>query len=205
MAYADDLQKALKEELGPKVKFWSGWRNRGKGPFPKGRPVAMVLHHTAGAATTSKDRNHPGNQTGANNGVVRYVSNHPAYGVPCSNFCLDRDGTVYVMCANWTYHAGEGSFRGTQWEPLGVPDDSGNSWMLGVEIVSKGTSHKDDFTVAQWKSLAALARAVSRASGWKGDTSTLRLPRHKDWAGRRKVDIKATNAQVQEHLRRYSK
>ncbi len=200
MAYADKLAVALKRELGGKVKFWTGWRTRGKGDFGRGRPVGMILHHTAGAATSSMNPRHPGNRTGANNGVVRYVANHPDFGVPCSNFCLDRDGTVYVMCAEWTYHAGLGSFRGTRWAPLGVPDGSANSYMLGVEIVSKGLS--DDLTEAQWKSLAALARACADASGWP-DTSTLRLPRHRDWAPKRKVDIKASNAKVQQKIRQY--
>ena len=201
MAYADDLAVALKEELGDRVKFYSGWRTRGKGDFAPGRPVAMVLHHTAGAATDSTDPRHPGNQTGANNGVVKYVANHPQYDVPCSNFCLDRDGTVYLMCAKWTYHAGVGSFRGSPWSILGVPDNSANSYCLGVEIVSKGL--KDDLTAAQWESLAGLALAVSRASRWKCNTSTLRLPRHKDWAPTRKVDIKASNAKVQTQIRKY--
>jgi hypothetical protein len=199
MAYADDLERALKRELGPKVKFWKGWRGKGKGPFRR-RPVALILHHTAGAATESTLARAPGNQTGANNGVVKYVANHPAFDVPCSNFCLDRDGTVYVMCANWTYHAGVGSFRGTRWASLGVPDNSANSVCLGVEIVSKGL--KDDLTEAQWASLAALARACASASRWKGDTSTLRLPRHRDWT-RRKVDVKASNVKVQQKIKQY--
>jgi hypothetical protein len=201
MAYADKLQAALKRELGPKVKFWKGWRTRGKGDFGRGKPVAMILHHTAGAATSSTNPRNPGNRTGANNGVVRFVANHPDFGVPCSNFCLDRDGTVYVMCAEWTYHAGKGDFTGTRWASLGVSKNGGNTAMLGVEIVSKG--QVDDLTEAQWKSLAALARAVSKASGWKGDTSTLRLPRHRDYAPTRKPDIKASNAKVQQKLRQY--
>lgn len=201
-SFADDLEAALKDELGDRVKFWNGWRGKGKAPFAKGRPVAMVLHHTAGAATESTNPKHKGNQTGANNGVVRYVSNHPEFDVPCSNFCLDRDGTVYVMCSNWTYHAGKGSFRGKEpWDDLGVPSDSGNTFMLGVEIVSKG--RVDDFTAAQWESLADLAVAVSRAARWKRDTSTRRLPRHKDYAGNRKVDIRASNNKVQQKIRHY--
>jgi hypothetical protein len=202
--FADDLERALREEITPgKLFFWAGWRTRGKGEFGKGRPVALLLHHTAGAATASRDPRNKGNKRGANNGVLRYVSNHPQFGVPCSNFCLDRDGSLYVMCSEWTYHAGLGDFPGTDtWDALGVPANRGNEWLLGVEIVSKGIV--DDLTDAQWATLAQLMRACARAARWKGDTSVLRRPQHRDYAGRRKVDLKASNATVTKRLRQHA-
>lgn len=66
--------------------------------------------------------------------------------------------------------------------------------MLGVEIVSKGLS--PDYTDAQIDTIVDLARACRDAAGWEG-TTTKRLPRHKDWAPRRKIDIVYSNEQVQ--------
>lgn len=206
MSFPDQLEAALRKELGPKVKFWRGWKTRkpiGDWRGPGRKPVALVLHHTGGAATASTRPDHAGNKTGANNGQVRFVSNHPTYGMPCSQFCLDRDGTVYVFTPYPVYHAGTGSFAGkVPWSRLAVPKDSGNTFMLGVEIVSKGAT--DDLTEAQWKSLAALARACATAAGWDS-VGTLHLPRHKDYAGPRKVDLRASNVRIRAKLAEYGR
>jgi hypothetical protein len=177
-----------------------GWKRewyRSSWASNKGRPVALILHHTAGAATSSTNPNHAGNQHGANDGQIKYVNRHPSYNMPCSAFTLDRDGCIYVNAALPCYHAGEGSFRGTEWSSLGVPDDSANSYCLGVECVDKG--QEKTFTDAMKESLRWLAEACAEASGWK-DTSTLYLPRHKDWAPTRKVDIKYSNSDVQKWM-----
>ena len=72
---------------------------------------------------------------------------------------------------------------------------------MGIEIVSKGL--KDDLTEAQWKTLAILGKTLSDLYKW-GDTSTLRFPRHKDYAPDRKVDIKASNKKVQKKFEEYA-
>lgn len=193
MAYTDDLQTALNKRLGKRVHYLPGWRQDWIGPWSKGRPVALLLHHTAGAATDSQNPAAKGNQHGANAGQVRYVNRHPAYKMPCSQFTLDRDGCVYVNAALPCYHAGVGSFTGTMWAKLGVPKDRFNSYGAGVEIISKGLSK--DYTPAMKESLALLALAMRTAARWTS-TGTLYLPRHKDWTDR-KVDIKYENAAVQ--------
>ena len=197
MAFADDLKAALDARLPGQVHYMDGWKKEwyrsswaGKG----GRPLALILHHTAGAATSSTNPDNPGNQHGANDGQVKYVNRHPSYGMPCSAFTLDRDGCVYVNAALPCYHAGEGSFRGTQWGQHGIPDDSANSYVMGVECIDKGQD--TTFTTAMKKSLAALALALADACNW-ANTETLYLPRHKDWAPDRKVDIKYSNDAVQ--------
>lgn len=194
MAFADDLKDALDERVS-RVHYLDGWRKSWyRDSWALGRPQALILHHTAGAATDSQDPTHPGNQPGANAGQVNYVNRHPSYDMPCSAFTLDRDGTVYVNAALPCYHAGEGSFRGTEWAGHGIPDDSANSYCLGVEVVDKGQG--TTFTKAQKVSLARLAAACAQASQW-ANTSTLYLPRHKDWAPDRKTDIRYSNASVQ--------
>lgn len=184
MAWAKVLQAALRKRLGDKVVFIDDWDKVRRKPWPRsGVPVALMVHHTAGAATDSTNSQHPGNQKGANAGVIKYVQNH--FEVPAANFTLDRDGTVYVHSAWPVWHAGRGSFKGVKpFDKLGVSDNLGNDYMLGVEVVSKGL--KRDFTKAQKVSLGKLANACKDAAGWKGFYR--RLPNHKTWAPNRKID-----------------
>lgn len=198
MSFSNHLKKSLDSRLKNRVKYMRDWTRVRTGGW-KGSgalPVGMVLHHTAGAATDSTDPKHRGNQTGANSGVVNFVQNK--YQVPASNFTLDRDGTVYVHSAFPVWHAGVGTFVGRPpWSSFGIPRDDANRWMLGVEIISKG--RKKDFTQAQINSLVQLIRACQDAAGWN-HTGTKYLPRHRDWAPGRKVDILYTNAEVQRWL-----
>lgn len=189
MAYHDDFKAALIKWLGPeKVVFLPGWdkKYRGLGWQGKnGKPVALMNHHTAAAATDSTNPAHPGNQKGANKGVIDYVNHH--FTSPASNCTLDRDGIVYVNTAYPCWHSGEGSFRGViPFDSLGVPDDRFADVGLGVEIVSKGL--KKDFTKAQKDSAGALANACKEASDWKGIWK--RLPNHSTWAPTRKIDTR---------------
>lgn len=189
MTYHADLQAALIKWLGKdKVVFLPGWdkKYRGIGWYGKHqKPVAMVCHHTAGANTDSTNPDHPGNQRGANQGVITYVAKK--FSAPASNFVLDRDGTVYVTTAYPCWHCGEGSFKGVPpYSSLGVADDRGHDFMLGVEVVDKGIGKT--FTSAQKWSLGNLANACKEASGWRGLWK--RLPNHTTWAGRRKVDTR---------------
>lgn len=198
MTYADDLKKSLLGRFHPSwlvfMPKWNVQRRcdwRGKGEVPN----ALLLHHTAAAATSSTNPNAPGNKKGANVNVIRFIQTH--YEVPAANFTLDRDGTVYVHSAYPVWHAGMGTFKGKKpWEALGITADMGNDYMLGVEIMSKGLVK--DFTEAQKDSLGYLLSACADASGWVAPTgwkSLIRRPQHKDWTTR-KVDLKYTNAEV---------
>jgi len=179
-----NLDKNLK-----KLVYMNGWRKNYTGEWLgfKKRPVALMLHHTAGAATDSTNPADKGNLKGANAGIINYIQNH--FRVPAANFTLDRDGTVYVHAANPVWHAGLGTFSGKKpWDILGVPTNQGNRYMLGVEIVSKGL--KKDFTKAQIDALKQLQEACGAAAGWPSlkRRAKVRRPRHKDWTTR-KIDI----------------
>lgn len=198
MAYSDKLRSALTKRLPGKVVYMKDWTKNYTGAW-KGanrEPVALVLHHTAAAATESTDPRAKGNQKGANNGTINYIQNH--FRVPAANFTLDRDGTIYVHAAYPIWHAGLGSFRGkAPWDSLGIPDDDGNRWMLGVEIMSKG--QKKDFTAAQKQSLALLIAACSDAASQWEPLWLKNRPRHKDWTTR-KIDILYSNEEVKKWI-----
>ena len=194
------LQRSLNKELPGKVTYLIDWKKSRTGKWlgPDNAPVALLLHHTAGAATESTDPKAAGNKKGANAGVISYVQTH--YPVPAANFTLDRDGTVYVHAAYPIWHAGLGTFRSkTPWNVLGVVNDLGNRYMLGVEIVSKGK--KKDFTAAQKQSLVRLQEACGQAAGWPVEKrrAIVRHPRHKDWTDR-KIDILYEQAEVQKWM-----
>lgn len=193
--FDETLRRALLEHLGGKgVVFMKDWRRRRRVPWSgKARkPVALLVHHTAGAATTSTDPHHPGNQWGANSGTINYVQTH--FDVPAANFTLDRSGILVVHSAYPVWHAGLGSFtRQPGFDRLGVPRDMGNDYMLGVEVVSKGASK--DFTDAQKVTLGKLAWACKDASGWPDLEH--RLPNHRTWAPTRKVDSRYDLVQLQ--------
>lgn len=199
MTYADRLQKALKKNLPGQVEYFKDWRKVRRIPWkgPKGRPSGLMLHHTASAATESTDPKAKGNQKGANNGVIQYIQTH--YQVPAASFTLDRDGTVYVHSAYPIWHAGQGTFRGKEpWDSLGIPDDQGNDFLLGVEMVSKG--HKKDFTAAQKASLGKLITACAEASDTWMPLWLKGRPRHKDWTTR-KIDILYSNDEVKKWIK----
>ena len=199
MTWAKVLEVALRQRLGDKVVFIDDWDKVRRKPWPrKGVPVALMVHHTAGAATSSRDPNHPGNRKGANAGIVNFVQNH--YEVPAANFTLDRDGTVYVHSAWPVWHAGRGSFKGVKrFARLNIPDDQANDFCVGVEVVSKGL--KRDFTQAQKVSLGKLANACKDAAGWQG--FYMRLPNHRTWAPRRKVDSRYSLKALRRWAARY--
>lgn len=200
MSFDDRLARALDKRLGKNVVFIDGWSHKRRNISwrRKSKPVALMVHHTAGAATESTNPKNPGNQKGANAGVIRFVQSH--YKVPAANFTLDRDGTVYVHSAWPVWHAGRGSFKGVKrFARLNIPDDAGNDYMMGVEVVSKG--RKRDFTAAQKESLGKLANAVKDAAGWKG--FYMRLPNHKTWAPKRKVDSRYSLRALRRWAARY--
>lgn len=200
MAFRDRLKRALNDQLPGQVVYIKGWRKirRVRWQGPGHRPVALMLHHTAGASTESQAPNAKGNQKGANAGVIRFVQSH--YKVPAANFTLDRDGTVYVHSAYPVWHAGLGSFSGKKpWSILGVGKNCGNDFMMGVEVVDKG--RRKTFTKAQTEALAKLQEAVGQAAKWPKAKrrAKVRRPRHTDWTDR-KIDILYNHKEIDDWM-----
>ena len=202
---ASKFENAIKNAGIPKLKWWKGWDkndwNGRKGWNSKtGNPLALLLHHNGGASTDSSKAEDNKDCKKDENGA-KFVNRHPDFDSPASQFFLRRCGQLDINGYTQCYHAGKGDFKGTEWEGHKIPKDSGNSYMMGIEIASKGL--KDDLTEAQWETLAKLAVALKDLYGWK-DTSTYYFPRHKDWAPGRKSDIKASNSKVQKKFTEYA-
>jgi hypothetical protein len=196
MAYNHDLKKALIAEFGAaNITFMTGWDRQQRGFAWKrgGVPLALMAHHTAGAATDSTDPKHPGNRKSADANQARYVQGMNPSGVPGANFTLGRSGHLWVHAAYPAWHSGAGSFKGKPpYDSLRIPDNQAADYLLGVECVSKGL--KKDFTAKQKEGFGQLARACRKASGWKGFTK--RLPNHRTWTGR-KIDTRYPEATLE--------
>ncbi|GAY12026.1 N-acetylmuramoyl-L-alanine amidase [Pseudonocardia sp. N23] len=98
----------------------SGWRNRGHGGMTAVEGV--VCHHTAGPRTGE----YPSLQ------VVR--DGHAGLPGPLAHLGLGRSGTVYVIAAGLSYHAGDSGWAGLS---------SLNYRFIGIEAESTGAGSGD--------------------------------------------------------------
>ena len=157
MAYAlaARLERAVKN-AGVKYKKVSGWASRGHGTM--GSIQSIICHHTAGPKS--------GNAPSLN--VVAY--GRPGLSGPLSQLFLARDGTVYLVAAGVSYHAGRV-----------VSNKYTNSHAIGIEAEATGTS---SWPAHQVNEYAKLCKALIKEFG----LSTSRVVGHKEAAPRRKID-----------------
>lgn len=127
---------------GYRVVEIAGWRTRGHGPM---RLVEVVVgHHTATPATA------PGDYPSLN--VV--TNGRAGLPGPLANFGLGRDGTIYVIAAGLSYHAGASRWAGY----LDLNDEG-----IGIEAESDGTGRWTPQQLDCYpKLVAALLRYMSR-------------------------------------------
>lgn len=122
---------------GLKVVEVSGWKTRGHGQMTS--VEAIICHHTAGPETG----NYP------SLGVVR--DGRPGLDGPLSQLGLGRDGTVYVIAAGVSYHAGATFYT---WQ---------NNWhAIGIEAEATGT---DPWPKVQYDAYVRLCRALVNGYG----------------------------------------
>lgn len=135
MAYAlaRRLERAVKN-AGVKFKTVKGWSSRGHGAM--GVIQSVMCHHTAGPAR--------GNSPSLN--VVTY--GRPGLSGPLAQIFLARDGTVYLVAAGRSYHAGVVTSSLYQ-----------NSHSVGIEAEATGVS---SWPKAQINAYAKLCRALAR-------------------------------------------
>lgn len=151
MAYAlaSRLERAVKN-AGVKYKKVSGWSSRGHGSM--GSIKTIVAHHTAGPLR--------GNSPSLN--VVAY--GRPGLSGPLSQLFLARDGTVYLVAAGVSYHAGR--VRSSSY---------GNSHSIGIEAENTGLSN-DPWPAHQIDAYAKLCKALCKEFG----LSTSRVLGHRE-------------------------
>jgi hypothetical protein len=171
---ADEYRKA-----GLKVVEVSGWKNRG-------RPASTGNFDPRGAETN----HHTGTQTSASRKMPTLrtlIEGRPDLPGPLSQKGIGYDGTVYVIAAGRSNHAGKVGKRGVTGMPLGA---DGNAIALGNEVDTNGTQ---TLPKAQRDALAKV-NAVDLLHFKRG---TSYLHRHQDISGTGKWDIgNLTTAQV---------
>ena len=151
MAYAlaSRLERAVKN-AGVKYKKVSGWASRGHGTM--GSIQSVICHHTAGPKS--------GNSPSLN--VVAY--GRPGLSGPLAQLFLARDGTVYLVAAGISYHAGRVS-----------SNRYANSHAIGIEAEATGL---DSWPAHQINEYAKLCKALIKEFG----LSTSRVQGHKEVA-----------------------
>lgn len=151
MAYAlaSRLERAVKN-AGVKYKKVSGWASRGHGTM--GSIQSVIVHHTAGPKS--------GNSPSLN--VVAY--GRPGLSGPLAQLFLARDGTVYLVAAGISYHAGRVSSSRYQ-----------NSHAIGIEAEATGL---DSWPAHQIEEYAKLCKALCKEFG----LSVSRVQGHKEVA-----------------------
>lgn len=151
---------------GLKVQEVSGWQTRSANWSKTFAPRGVVVHHTAGPTAGG---NYPSYNT-----VLKGRSGLPG---PLSQFGLGRDGTVILFCAHRANHAGIGG-------PLvGIPEDSGNAYLWGIEAENSGTQAWPAVQLQAYYRLCAALAAYDKAP-----FPVSRVIGHKEWAPSRKVD-----------------
>lgn len=145
-----------------------GWLQRSRRSntqeYPPGGPKAVMCHHTASPPHTDGQRD------------VDYI----CYGSPVkpvANLYLSRKAEVWVCAAGPTNTNGAGH----DWWGGGVPDNSMNSYAIGIEAANNGVGEPWPWTqqAAYVKLVAALCRA------YKIPVNSVRA--HHEWTTR-KVD-----------------
>lgn len=151
---------------GLKVQELDGWKTRSSNWYKSFNPKGVVCHHTAGP---SAGGNYPSLNT------VEFGRSDLAG--PLSQFGLGRDGTVYLIAGHRANHAGVGG-------PLvGIPQDSANAYMWGIEAENSGTQA---WPAAQFQAYYRLVAALATYD--KAPFATRMVIGHKEWAPGRKPD-----------------
>jgi len=149
---------------GLKVETVSGWRQRGR-PY-NFYPKAIICHHTASGSSSGNF---------ASEGIVTHGrSDLPG---PLSQILLGRDGTVKLVAAGFSNHAGYGGPR------AGIPANQGNTYAIGIEAENNGLGER-------WspQALNAYYRLCAALLDWLGTKDVSKVFGHKEWAPGRKID-----------------
>src|SRR5437762_7460474 len=156
------MGKALRDR-GLKVRAVKGWRTRGR-PFSFD-PRGVVFHHTAS-----------NRKSGSDPSLAICVQGRSDLPGPLCHLMIGRDGTVYLVAAGRANHAGLGG----PWR--NIPQDSANTYTIGVEVENDGVGEPwtDQLLDTCAEVFATLLVGLHRTQSW--------LIGHKEWAAGRKID-----------------
>lgn len=165
---------------GLKVEEKDGWRGRGR-PY-NFYPRAIIAHHTASGSSSGNF---------ASEGIV--TTGRSDLPGPLCQILLGRDGTVKLIAAGYSNHAGYGGPR------VDIPENLGNSYSIGIEAENNGVGEP-------WKpeALNAYYRLCAALLVWIGRTDVNRVFGHKEWTSRKidpaGIDMNRFRDQVQKAL-----
>jgi hypothetical protein len=144
-----------------------GWqtRARGSGGFDTGRPTHVMVHHTASPRSWDGKRD------------ADYIT-YDDSDAPLANLYLDRSGMVWVLAAGATNTNG----KGHDYWGGGVPDNSMNSYAIGIEAGNEGTG--EQWPNAQQDAYLRLSNALCLRYA----ISVEHVRGHFEWAPDRKID-----------------
>lgn len=161
---------------GLKVVEFEGWQNRSRstGGYEPGRPKCIMWHHTASSSSASAQ---------ADCNYMCYVSDAK----PTTNIYIARKtGEVWVLAAGASNTNGTG--RSRSFSTGTVPEDSMNTYAVGIEIGNNGVGEPYDEAVIN------AAFTVSNVLCSKLGLQPTDVDTHQDYAPDRKVDPATTSA-----------
>jgi hypothetical protein len=148
---------------GLKVEEKDGWRQRGRpyNFYPKG----VIAHHTAS--------NRDSGDFPSDNVVTTGRSDLPG---PLCQILLGRNGTVRLIAAGYSNHAGYGG------PEAGIPENMGNTYTYGIEAENNGLGEP-------WpkEQLNAYYRLCAALLDWMKINDVSKVFGHKEWTIR-KID-----------------
>ena len=161
------MAAALRQN-GLVVKEVKGWKTRGR-PMSFD-PRGVVFHHTASNRNSGP---RPALGTVLNG---RRLADGTMLPGPLCNILIGRDNVVYLVAAGRANHAGLGG----PWRS--IPVDSGNKYMIGVEVENDGIGEPfpKELLHACEVAFATLLVRLGRGARF--------LVGHKEWAPHRKTD-----------------
>lgn len=166
-----NLAKVLRA-AGLTVVEMPGWATRGYDGQDLAGIRGILWHHTATNRNAYANSNAPT--------VQMTMNGRSDLAGPLCNITFGRDGTVYLVAAGLANHAGRGIAPG-------IPRDSGNYYLIGIEMESSGIAPWD-WTEDQIRVAPHLGAALERAY-LQGipEESRLQLG-HKEYSSEGKID-----------------
>lgn len=164
--YLTDMAQVLRN-AGLTVTEYSGWqtRARGSGGYDSGRPTHIMCHHTASPASSDGKPD------------ADYCTFYDE-DAPLCNLYLDRTGKVWVCAGGATNTNGSGV---DTWGG-GVPENSMNSYAIGIEAGNNGVG--ETWPTVQQDAYVKMIKALKKAYG----IADAHVRAHFEWAPTRKTD-----------------